>query len=103
MPFAVLPSAGIHNDGPSAAVFDVTLTLILPSGCSGTTTPKVVQNQSLASGGNLNLSPGGWTVTCAPAGSYGFTVNVSVSVDPPVVDPDLSNNAGSGSSTTQVN
>jgi hypothetical protein len=90
--------------GASSALVDTTFTLTAPAGCSFTgATPVTVQNRTLPLGSDVTITRT-WSVTCAPAGDYSFSVGASVAIDPSqtLSDPNPGNNANSGSLAVSV-
>jgi hypothetical protein len=102
--FVLTAGSTIRNNGPSTpAIVDTTFTPVLPAFCSATTGVKTVQNTSLPLAINVFVSRS-WMVTCSEAGTHTFTVNVDLAIDAaqPHVDPNLTNNAGTSSTVTEV-
>ena len=102
--FEVRVSASLRNLGPANAVLvDTTFTFSAP-GCSAVpSAPLTVQDTNLPE--NVGVSIGRiWLVSCAQAGTYTFTTDVSVVIDASqaITDPDTSNNEGSGNDSTIV-
>lgn len=104
--FLVTGSASLHDNGPLATVLaDVTFTLNLPPDCtaSSSTTARVL-NRTLNMSVPVAVSRS-WNVTCTQGGFHQFIVDASVSFSAgqTASDPNTTNNAGSGTGTTQVN
>ena len=103
--FAILVSVSLRNDGPADSVLvDTTFTVTSVNGCSATPAgPVTVEDTTLPEGIGVSIGRG-WLVACSQPGTATFDVDVTVAIDPTetVTDPDLSNNSGAGSDTTQV-
>jgi len=103
--FEVRVSASLRNLGPANSVLvDTTFTFSAPPGCSAVPSALfTAEDTNLPE--NVGVSIGRiWLVTCAQAGTYTFTTDVSVVIDAsqPISDPDTSNNDGSGNDSTSV-
>ncbi|HET8943646.1 MAG TPA: hypothetical protein VFO59_02600, partial [Dehalococcoidia bacterium] len=87
------------NEGGAPDVLaDTTFVLNAPNDCVFTpVSPRTVPNKKLLLGLNGDVTPF-WSVTCSAAGAHTFDVDVSAAIaSPGLIDPDLTNNAGSGS------
>jgi len=103
--FTLTAGVTLRNNGPSTpVVVDTTFSPALPAGCTATTGVITQQNTTLLGNFTTVISKA-WNVTCSTPGSYTFTMTVSAVIDPAqlLTDPNMANNAGSGSDTTQVN
>ena len=103
--FLVTVGASLLNVGPADAVLiDTTFVLSPTSDCVVSPAgPVTVEDTSMPVGVNVYISRA-WWVTCLDPGSATLAANVVVAIDPSEseVDPDPSNNAGSGDDTTQI-
>jgi hypothetical protein len=105
IPFQVTGQVSVRNNGPQTpGVVDTTFTPSLPASCAATTGAITVQNTIIGVGSTMFISRS-WMVTCTVPGPATFDIGVTSLLDAamPVMDPDLSNNTGSGSDTTQIN
>jgi hypothetical protein len=100
--FVLTAGATLRNNGPvSPVIVDTTFTPVLPASCSATSGVKTVSDTTLSTGTTVFVSRS-WMVTCNEAGPQSFTMNVSLTIDPPYVDTNPANNAGSASGSTTV-
>jgi hypothetical protein len=105
VPFPLTGQVNVRNNGPSTGgVVDTTFTPSLPAGCSATTGAITVENTVIGVGSTIFISRS-WMVTCTLPGPVTLDMAVTSLLDAamPVVDPDLSNNSGSGNDTIQIN
>jgi hypothetical protein len=103
--FVVRVSAGLRNFGPVDSVLvDTTFEFAAGPDCSISPVGSVVVEDAVLpedTGVSITRS---WLVTCSQAGAADLTADVTVAIDPAetAVDPDPTNNSGSGSDTTQI-
>ena len=104
--FAVFVGVSLINDGPADEVIvDTTVELAVPLGCSlSSSSPRTVEDTLLKKDQGVFVGIG-WYVTCSQAGTFTLTANATANIDPALsnaIDPDSSNNTGSGSDTTDI-
>jgi hypothetical protein len=103
--FTVSGNTTVRNDGPTTPVqADIYFTLAAPPDCEvSPSSTVVVWNRTLNLGSNVFISRA-WSVTCWETGVHDFQLDVEAVISPSqsIVDPDLTNNSGSATDSTEV-
>jgi hypothetical protein len=102
--FNVPGNVTIRNDGPLSSIpADVTFSLTTDAGCLISNGTVTVNLSGVPMGSDVFVGRT-WSVTCSVAGPHTFTLNVLVTVPPTFAgsDPNVANNSGAASDTTDV-
>jgi len=102
--FNVPGNVTIRNDGPLSSIpADVTFSLTTDPGCLISNGTVTVNLSGVPMGSDVFVGRT-WAVTCSVAGPHTFTLNVLVTVPPTFAgsDPNVANNSGAASDTTDV-